>query len=289
MRSRSCGTRNSMENKVLILGANGMLGHALAEVFSDQNPVLLDASGLDVTNQQDVKQKLTELKPTLIINASGYTDVDGAETNIDAAMAVNGTAIGYLAQIAQKLGAILVHYSTDYVFDGKNRDGYKEDDQTNPLSVYGKSKLLGEELLQKNCEMFYILRSSWLFGKVGEKNFVKKILAKAETVENLKVVNDHFGKPTYAADLAKRTKEIINNKKPCGIYHVTNETKDGGITWYDLAKRAIEIKKINCEVVPCSSEEFPQPASRPKYAALINAKLEPMRGWEEALTDYLNS
>jgi len=277
-----------MEQKILILGANGMLGHALAEIFADQNPILWDSADLDITKADQVKTKLAELKPTLILNAAAYTDVDCAERNKELANSVNGYGVGYLAKAAKELGAILVHYSTDYIFDGKNKNGYKENDPTNPISAYGFSKQLGEQQLQQNCEMYYLIRSSWLFGEYGGKNFVKRILTKAQNQRKLKVVNDHFGKPTYAKDLAAKTREIINQQKPCGIYHVTNETMPEGISWYDLAKKAVELVGLKTEVVPCSSAEFPQPAKRPKYAMLVNTKLKPMRSWEEALEEYLN-
>lgn len=277
----------NMEKKILILGAKGMLGQALSEVFSDKNPILWDMVDLDITDKEDVFKKIEELSPDTIINASGYTDVDAAESNQDLAMKVNGEAVGYLAEISKKIGAILVHYSTDYVFNGTNKLGYKEADETNPISVYGRSKLLGEKLIQEKGEMYYILRASWMFGENGQKNFVQKILTKAQKESSLKVVNDHFGKPTYALDLAKKTREIIEQMKPCGIYHATNETPDGGITWYDLAKKSLELKKLKIEIVPVSADEFVQPAKRPKYSALINTKLDKMRSWEEALKDYL--
>ena len=278
-----------MEQKILILGAKGMLGRALGEVYADKNPVLWDKADLDVTKPLEVKSKLLELKPTLILNATGFTDVDGAESNKELALAVNGQAVGYLAKAAKELGAIFVHYSTDYVFAGTKKEGYQEDDIPKPLSVYGQSKFLGEQLMQKNTEMYYLIRSAWMFGYDGEKNFVKKILTKASKEGTLKIVNDQFGKPTYANDLAKRTREIIDKMLPCGIYHITNETKEGGITWFDLAQKAIELKGLKTKVVPCSSAEFSNPARRPKYAALINTKLEPMRDWEEALKDYLSN
>jgi len=275
-----------MDHKVLILGAKGMLGSALAEVFSDLNPALWDMSEIDITDQKAVDKKLAEFKPTLIINAAAYTDVDGAESNKELADKVNGAAVGYLAETAKKLSAILVHYSTDYVFAGVNKSGYKENEDTAPVNIYGESKLLGEQLLVKNCEMYYLIRSSWLYGSNG-KNFIDTILTKAEQKDTLTVVNDQFGKPTYTKDLALATRRLVEQMKPCGIYHITNETHVGGITWYDLAKKAIELKNIKTNVVPCSSAEFPRPAKRPAYSALINTKLEPTRSWEESLEEYL--
>src|SRR3989344_5921512 len=276
-----------MDQKILILGAKGMLGSALAKVFSDKNPILLDYLELDIADQKNLEEKLNELKPTLSINAAAYTDVDGAESNKELAMKVNGEPVGYLAEVAKKLGAILIHYSTDYVFDGEKKEGYTEKDKANPLNVYGQSKLQGEELLQQKGEMFYLIRSSWLYGENG-KNFIDTILTKAGQEPKLKVVNDQFGKPTYTKDLARKTREIIDQMKPCGIYNVTNKTKEGGISWYELAKRAVELKNLKCEVVPCSTFEFPRPAKRPKYSALVNTKLGPVRHWREALKEYLN-
>ncbi|MFA6215176.1 MAG: dTDP-4-dehydrorhamnose reductase [Patescibacteria group bacterium] len=276
-----------MEQKILILGAKGMLGQQLAQAFADKNPVLWDRADLDITDEMQVKEKLTALKPTLIINAAAYTDVDCAEKNIELANSINGLAIGYLAKAAKELGAVLVHYGTDYVFDGSKKEGYNETDLPNPISAYGRSKLLGERLLQQNGEMYYLIRSSWLFGEFGPKNFVNRILTKAEKERKLKVVNDHFGRPTYAKDLAKKTREIIDQQLPCGIYHFTNSTKPGGITWYDFAKKAVELRGLKTKVVPCSSTEFPQPAKRPQFAALNNTKTEPLQSWEEALREYL--
>lgn len=276
-----------MEQKTLILGAKGMLGQALARVFASQNPILWDFGDLDITNEKKVREKLLALKPTLILNATGFTDVDGAETNKELAVKVNGKAVGYLAKIAKELGAILVHYSTDYVFAGEKKEGYKEDDQPNPISAYGYSKFLGEKELAENGEMYYLIRSSWMFGQAGQKNFVQKILAKAEYEKEIRVVNDQFGRPTYANDLAKKTKEIIDSFKPCGIYHLTNQTPAGGITWYDLAKKAVELKGLKTKVVPCQAKDFPKPAKRPKHGVLLNTKLEPLRDWQEALQEYL--
>jgi dTDP-4-dehydrorhamnose reductase len=276
-----------MEQKILILGANGMLGHALAQAFSKQSPILWDLTDLDITNQLEVDEKISALMPEVIINAAAYTNVDGCEDNFDLANQINGVAIGYLARAAKKNNAVLIHYSTDYVFSGENQAGYKEDDQTNPLGAYGKSKLLGEYNLLKNTDKYYLIRTSWLFGEFGDKNFIKKILTKAEHERNLKVVNDHFGKPTYAPDLATRTRELIDHKESYGIYHVTNETVEGGISWYDLAKYALEVKKLDNDIVPCRASDFPQKAVRPKYSALINSKLKPMRDWREAVKDYL--
>ncbi len=277
-----------MDQKVLILGANGMLGHELAEVFFENNPILWDKAELDITKKEDVFKKLSDLKPTLIINSAAYTDVDGAESNVDLAMKINGEAIGYLAEAAKALGAIFIHFSTDYVFDGEKKQGYIESDKPNPINVYGESKLLGENLLQEKGEMYYLIRSSWLYGKNG-KNFVDTILNKAKTEKFLSVVNDQIGHPTYSKDLAEAVKNLIEKSMPCGIYHLSNETEDFGVSWYDFAKRAISIKALNTEIRPCATKDFPRPAKRPKFGALVNTKFVKLRDWQTALADYLSS
>lgn len=311
--------------KILILGAKGMLGYDLAEVFKDQKPILWDKDDLDITDKESVSQKLGELKPGIVINAAAYTAVDDCESNKDLAVSVNGLAVGYLAQSCQEIGAVLVHYSTDYVFDGNNANGYKEDDSTfgMPINMYGKSKLLGEQFIKEiagglcagcehGCEMqssdsssldkdnkknplkYYIIRTSWLYGKNGP-NFVDKILALAKERDIIKVVNDQFGKPTYARDLAEKTKELLGGDYPFGIYHVTNETKeDKGISWFDFATKIVaigkknKIVKDNTAVISCSSEEFPRPAKRPRYSMLVNAKLPKVEIWENSLEQYIN-
>jgi dTDP-4-dehydrorhamnose reductase len=269
-----------------------MLGHDLAEIFADLKPILWDQADLDITDEKLVLEKLNELKPTLVINAAAYTDVDGAENNQNLAQAVNALAIGYLAAACAKIGAILVHYSTEYVFSGQDQAGYPEDAKTSPINVYGQTKALGEELLQQNCEMYYIIRSSWLYGQapqVGKPrglNFVQTMLKLAQAGQEIKVVNDQFGKPTYCHDLAIETRKIIDTAKPCGIYHVTN---DGVCSWYEFAKKIFEIKDIKVNLKSIESKDYPLPTPRPQYSILINTKLEPMRSWEEALREYLGS
>src|SRR3989338_10521107 len=184
-----------MEQKVLIIGAAGMLGHDLVKAFSDYAPTCWDYEEIDITDKKAVFEKIGALKPTVVINAAAYTDVDGAESDInkERVLAINGTAVGYLAEICNTLDATLVHFSTEYVFDGTNKGGYKEDDPVSPTNVYGKSKALGEKLLAQNCEMFYLIRRSWLYGKapqVGKPrgmNFVQTMLKLAETQKEIEV------------------------------------------------------------------------------------------------------
>lgn len=313
-------------SKILILGAKGMLGCDLAEVFKNESPVLWDKEDLDITNKDLVTQKLLELKPDIVINAAAYTAVDDCETNRELAVQVNGFGAGYVAQACKENGALLVHYSTDYVFEGSNKEGYKEDASTlgMPLNLYGRSKLLGEQFIKEiaggvcagcehGCEInprgedfthtsdkkedlkYYIIRTSWLYGKNGS-NFVDKMLALAKERDTIKVVIDQFGKPTYSLDLARKTKELIESNLDFGVYHVTNET-DGekGISWFDFASEIIRLAiqrgliKDSVRVIPCTSEEFPLPAKRPKYSVLVNTKLPKVIIWQEALEDYIKN
>jgi len=276
-----------MSKKILILGAQGMLGQDLAKVLQAYNLVLWDKDEINITDQNQVNIKIKDTQPDIIINCAAYTDVDGCETNQDLAMKVNGLAVGYLAQIAKELDSVLLHISTDYIFNGMNKDGYKEDSQEiGPASIYGQTKLKGEQLLLANCNNYYLIRTSWLYGKNG-KNFVETMLKLGKEKEQLKVVNDQFGKPTLTIDLAKQISYILNNGLEFGIYHVTNETKQGGISWYDFAQKIFELARIKIDLQACSTQEFPRPAQRPVYSALINTKLPQMRNWQESLTDYL--
>lgn len=274
--------------KVLILGAKGMLGRELALVFEKYEPVLWDRETIDIRNKKELYDRVLELKPDFIINAAAYTDVDGAESQRDLAMEVNGYAVGFLTRAAAEIDSALCHYSTDYVFDGENPLGYREDDiPGNPVNVYGESKLLSERLLSKMKDRkYFLIRTSWLFGRYG-KNFVDTILNLASFKQELKVVRDQFGKPTYAVDLALKTREIVEGASSSGIYHVTNSAPEAGISWYDFAVKIVELAGLPATVIPCTSDEFPRPARRPHYSILQNTKLTSLRPWEEALEAYL--
>ena len=272
--------------KTIIIGAKGMLGQELKKTFQDWNPICWDQAEIDIADEKNVDEKISEIKPDLVINAAAYTNVDGAETNRDLAMKVNGYGVGNLAKACKKCKAILIHYSTDYVFDGKKQEGYKEDDQTkNPINAYGESKLLGEKLLQKNTDKYYLIRTSWLFGKYG-KNFVETMLTLAQKNETIRVVSDQCGKPTFAFDLAKKTRSLVEEKFPFGIYHITNE---GACSWYKFAKEIFKIANVNVKVIPVYSEEFPTAAKRPTWSILVNTKLPQSRPWQKALEEYLKN
>lgn len=274
--------------KILILGANGMLGKDLADVFAGHNLILWDFANLDITDKNQVDMKIGELQPAVIINCAAYTAVDDCEKEVDKATLVNGIAVGYLAGAAKKNNAIFVQISTDYVFDGKNKNGYIEPSQEFwPINVYGATKLLGEKSLLR-LDKYYLIRTSWLYGKNG-KNFVDTITRLGKEKKELKVINDQFGKPTFTVDLAKQILYILNNDLPFGIYHITNETKKGGITWYNFAKKICKLQKLKVRVKPCTTEEYPLPAKRPAHSALINTKLPKIRKWQKALKEYIKN
>ena len=257
--------------KMMILGASGMLGHELAHVFPNARCF---GRELDITDREKVLQTISEIEPDVVINAAAYTDVDGCEDNVDHAFRVNGETLSHIASACDKVGAVLVHFSTDYVFDGTKKE-FIESDPVDPINVYGRSKLLGEQNIVGNMDNFRIIRTSWLFGRHGN-NFVDTMLRLSGEMDEVMVVDDQFGKPTYAADLANKTAEIIDMEP--GIYHITNE---GVCSWYEFALAIID------NVVPCSSDEFLRAAKRPEYSVLVNTKTAPMRHWKDALFEYL--
>jgi len=277
-------------SKILIIGAGGMLGHDLAEVFAEHHPTLWDFEDIDITDENQVIVKLGELKPNLVINAAAYTNVDGAEGDSEKAFLVNAEAVGYLAKTCKKLDALLVHFSTEYVFDGKDQAGYQEDSKTNPLNVYGQSKAKGEELLMQNCDNHYLVRTSWLYGRSPQKgkprglNFVQTMLELAKQGKELNVVNDQFGRPTYTLDLAKAVKGLVDNQAEYGIYHLVNE---GDCSWYDFAKEIFATAQLEAKLHPIGSSEYPMPTPRPQYAVLHNTKADKLRNWQEALKEYI--
>ena len=262
-----------------------MLGQALAVTFSDLTPTRWDKEDLDITDEKAVSSKLEEEKPEVIINAAAYTDVDGAEDNEDLAKQLNAEAVKYLANTANKIDASLVQYSTAYVFDGEKKEGYQEDDLPYPQSVYGMTKLAGEREAQE-AKKHYILRLHGLFGKAGngKKSFVEKILQSSVGKTGMTVVDEEEGSPTYAPDLAKQTRYILEHKLTYGIYHAANS---GTATWYAIAKEIFKIEGIDIELVPVDSKGLPRKAKRPKYAILRNTKLPAMRSWQEALEEFL--
>jgi dTDP-4-dehydrorhamnose reductase len=277
--------------KVLILGAQGMLGHDLAKVFTEYKPWLWDKAELDITDEAMVREKITSSKPDIIINAAAYTNVDGAETDNEIALAINADAVGFIASTAKKINAKVVQISTEYVFSGENKNGYNETDRVEPINIYGQSKAEGEKLLIASGADYYLVRTSWLYGQAPQKgkprgkNFIDTILAKAVAGEELKVVNDQYGKPTYTLDLAEGIKTMLWENYPPGIYHLVNESIT---TWFDLAKYALQIKHLNAKIKACLSTDFTSIAKRPQFSILNNNKFPQLRTWQQALEEYLN-
>lgn len=273
--------------KVLILGSKGMLGCDLMSVFREYEPVGVDKDEVDITDEVAVKSLLARVNPSVVINATGYTNVDQSETKegFEMATKVNGLAIGMLAELCEDIGATLVHFSTDYVFDGRKKGDYKESDDPAPINRYGESKFLGEQLLQQRSKHFYLIRTSWLFGKYGG-NFVTKMLELAGKGEKLKVVNDQIGKPTWTMDLAESVLSLLVEARPFGIYHIVNE---GALSWYDFACEIFETAGVSAAVSPIGSEEARRAARRPRNSVLANSKFPLLRSHREALSNYLST
>jgi dTDP-4-dehydrorhamnose reductase len=270
--------------KVLILGAKGMLGTALLKIFAQETPLAWDQADVDITNEKVTIEKIKQVSPEVIINAAAYTDVDGAESARDLAFHVNEDGVRHVASAAKAIDALLVHYSTDYIFPGNHQSGYSEDDQPGPpVNVYGESKLAGEFALKEIRPRHYLLRTAWLYG-TGGKNFIDTMLRLAGTSKEIQVVNDQYGNPTYTNDVAEATLNIINNKLPYGIYHTVNS---GTASWYELALKIFELKGISVHINPITSSQYPLPAKRPHYSILRNTRGPALRPWSEALDDYL--
>lgn len=272
--------------KILLLGKNGLLGSAIVKANQSHEIIGLSHSECDICNTAEVESQIAKISPDIVINATGYTAVDKAETEADKAFDINAKAVAELAKILAKKRIPLVHISTDYVFDGTKKGGYVETDAPNPLSVYGASKAEGEKAVLDNTKLFYLIRTSWLYGE-GGKNFVDTMieLHRNNKGKPLKVVSDQIGSPTYANDFVTAIFRLIKAKK-YGIFHVTN---DGTCSWYEFAVKIFEELGVNQPVIPITTEELNRPAMRPKNSVLINTKTEKLRHWKLALKDYLSN
>lgn len=269
-----------------------MLGRDMETQFHGEDYVAVDREDIDLTDKERVVEYLFSTRPDMVINCSGYTNVDGAEEEEEKANEINGYAVGVLAKACREIDATLVHFSTDYVFDGKKKEGYNEDDSPAPLNAYGRSKLLGENLLIDEMESltsedategkYFLIRTSWLYGQHGP-NFVDTLINSPKNV--FKVVSDQFGKPTYTKDFCEQVKWLITSREyGSGIYHITNEDTT---SWFDFAKEIFSVAGKQADVLACGSEEYPVKAKRPKCSVLINNKLPKLRSWKEALKDYI--
>jgi dTDP-4-dehydrorhamnose reductase len=270
--------------KVLLTGANGQLGRALCEVFGYETVIPKDLPDFDLT-QQTVEEEIIGSDPDLIIHAGAYTDVDGAEREPDLALAVNARGTEQIARAAVRLGARLVYISTDYVFDGKQRTPYREDDSPCPINRYGFSKWKGEQAVLSSGARALVIRTAWLYGSVG-KNFVKSIMWAAKSEPTLKVVNDQSGCPTYAEDLAAAIVSLAG-KDVTGVIHVTNR---GQCTWYEFAQAIVREMGFCCSVIPITTEQAGRLARRPAYSVLSTDRLASLNlalpEWSQALARF---
>ncbi len=274
--------------KILITGANGMLAKAVREKFKENQLICTDVEELDITNLEQVEEFVEKEKPEYIINCAAFTAVDKAEECYDLAEKINAQGPKNLALAAEKVDATLVHISTDYVFDGDLdiTKSYTEQDKTAPVTVYGITKRHGEEAVEQNCKKYYIFRTAWLYG--DGNNFIRTMLKLGKEKEEVSVVNDQHGSPTYSVDLANIIYQAMEKKIPYGIYHATNQ---GFTTWYELTKKIYELESLSCRVKPVTSEEFVRPAKRPKNSMLSKEKLlaqgVQIPNWEDAVQRYL--
>ena len=277
---------------ILITGANGQLGHEMQRVAkeSNDNYIFTDVAegyeNLDITDLEAIRKMVKANNIEIIVNCAAYTNVDRAESDFDTANLINNTAAGNLATAMKEVEGTLIHVSTDYVFQGDRNIPCREDWPTNPLGVYGKTKLAGEKAIEATGCQHIILRTAWLYSQWG-KNFLKTMQSLTASKDSLKVVFDQVGTPTFAGDLADAIAHIINTRQldKTGIYHFSNE---GVCSWFDFAKIICELSGNTCDIQPCYSEEFPSPVKRPHFSVLDKSKLKSTFGirvpyWTDSL------
>ncbi|EAD1374595.1 dTDP-4-dehydrorhamnose reductase [Listeria monocytogenes] len=272
---------------ILVTGANGQLGTELVQLLKEHNLTVTewDKDSVDIVDKAAVKKAMLDLKPEWIIHCAAFTNVEAAEDELkDVNWEVNVDGTENISEAAEIVGAKLVYISTDYVFDGTKKEAYLPDDKTNPLNQYGIAKLAGEKVaLEKNSQT-YVIRTSWVFGKYGN-NFVYSMLKLAETHKELKVVNDQLGRPTYTYDLADFIRFVIEKNPAYGIYQFSNS---GTTTWFEFATEILKDKDVT--VNPCTSDEFPQKAERPKTSIMSLEKVEKLGfnipTWQDALVRF---
>ncbi len=288
--------------KILITGSKGQLGNELQDIIKsgkcdicnmpervkEYEVIALDVEDLDITSFESVKKVLEKEKPDVVINCAAATNVDGCESNVDLAFKINSLGPRNLAIICERIDAKLVQVSTDYVFSGQGIKPLTEFDLTAPYSVYGKTKLLGESYVREFSSKYFIVRTAWLYGRVG-KNFVYTMMKLGEEKEVLNVVNDQRGNPTNANDLAYHILKLIETEE-YGVYHCTGK---GECSWYEFAKEIMDLSNRKCKVNPCTSQEYKTPAKRPEYSSLDNMMLratvgDDMREWKDALKSFIN-
>jgi len=281
--------------KVLVTGANGQLGRDVVLLLEKEGHSVLACARdeLDITDQLECNKVISTYHPEVVIHCAAYTAVDAAEADVDGAYQVNATGTRNIAVAAEQTGAKLIYISTDYVFDGTSDVPYQEYDNTNPQSVYGKSKRAGEVLVQSLSSRWFIVRTSWVYGVYGN-NFVKTMLKLGQEKPKLQVVHDQKGSPTYTVDLAHFLLELMSTEK-YGVYHASNS---GACTWYEFTQAIFEEAQlfpgfhIQAEVDPCATDQFPRPAPRPRNSVMEHLSirtnaLNDLRPWREGLRDFL--
>ena len=271
-----------MHKKVLVTGANGMLGQDLCPILEKNgyDVIRTDVQTLDITNPDMVETVLQKETPDIVIHCAAYTNVDKAEEDLATARKINANGNENLAKTCGKIGATLVYISTDYVFAGNGTKPYEPTDKTAPLNNYGLTKWEGEEAVRKYCKKHYITRTSWLYGIHG-KNFVETMISLADRPE-VKVVDDQVGCPTWTVELSNGIIKLLGEQAPFGTYHVCGS---GKTSWYGFAKKMFELSGLKVNLNPCTTEEFPRPAKRPSYSVMDNHGI--CRNWEDALADYI--
>jgi len=284
--------------KILLAGGSGQLAQELQPILLYSGEIIaVDRTRLDLSRPESIRQAMAEIQPDLVVNAGAYTAVDKAESEPELANAVNGIAPGILAEECEKLGASLIHFSTDYVFDGSHGSAYLETDSTNPLGTYGKSKLAGEEAIRKAGNRHIIIRTAWVYGNGGKGNFVKTMLRLGKEREEIRVVADQIGSPTWTRDLAEAISQIIPllGSETFGTYQYTNS---GVCSWYDFAIAIFEeAAKLGLplkvqRVIPITTSEYPTPAKRPAFSVLSTVKISALLGthpphWRQGLRQML--
>lgn len=273
---------------VLVTGSSGQLGQALQSIAKEYAEITFqfcNSSELNIIDLEQCKTVFNKIKPDFCINAAAYTAVDKAETESEKATLINVKGAENLAKACKEFNTVLLHISTDFVFDGTSTKPYKEEDIPNPTGVYGKTKLEGEKAIQSILENYFIIRTSWVYSEFGN-NFMKTMLRLAKEKDALSVVDDQIGTPTNAVDLAKVLLEIIkSDKKNFGVYNFSNE---GQCSWYDFAAKIFEINKIKIDLQPIPTSAYPTPAKRPTFSVLDKSKIKivfgvEIKNWEESL------
>jgi dTDP-4-dehydrorhamnose reductase len=280
--------------KIVIIGADGQLGTDLCTVIDITKQIPLTIKDLDITNISQCHNVLTKHLPDIVINTAAYNKVDLCEENDLEAYKVNANGVKNLALVCREIDSTLVHFSTNYVFDGEKQFPYAEMDTPNPRTAYGISKLAGEYFVKYICKKYYLIRTAGLFGKAGclgkgGVNFVEAILSKAKNGEELKVIGDEILSPTYTLDLARKVYELIGTNK-FGTYHITNK---GECSWYDFAKKIFEYAGVEINLQRINSSQLNSKAKRPKYSTLVNCNLDELGlndlpVWQEALKSYFS-